>query len=108
MANQVAALFDPAGPQEAAGAAVYRCASGKALACYVGANLPCAKIKTQRRNEAVSLYCREHPDDTVSAAVSGHETLFEWRCVGRNAEAVKPLWRLDSRGFAAELWKPLP
>ena len=108
MANAVSALFELADPKEAAGAVVYRCAGGNALVCYVGANLPCAKIETQRKNEAVSRYCRENPDDTVPAAVSGHETLFEWRCVGKNAQTGKPLWRLDSRGFTAELWKPLP
>ena len=108
MADKVAALFELASPEAAAGAAVYRCAGGKALACYVGANLPCAKIETSRKNAAVSRYCRENPGDTVPAAVSGHDTLFEWSCVGKNAKAGKPVWRLDARGFAAELRKPLP
>jgi hypothetical protein len=107
MADKVAALFELAGQQQA-DAAVYRCAGGKVLACYVGANLPCARIETSRKNEAVSRYCRENPGDTVPAAVSGHDTLFAWSCVGKNAEAGKPVWRLDARGFAAELWKPLP
>ncbi|CCE11921.1 exported hypothetical protein [Bradyrhizobium sp. STM 3843] len=108
MAPAVAKLFELSGPEEAADAAVYRCAGGKPLACYVGANLPCAKIATSRTNEAVSRYCRENPGGTVPAAVSGHDTLFEWRCVGKDALAGKPLWHLDARGFAIELWKPLP
>jgi hypothetical protein len=108
MANEVARLFELSGPEQAAGAAVCRCAGGKALLCYVGANLPCVKIDTSRKNEAVARCCRENPGDTVPAAVSGHDTLFEWRCVGKNAQAGKPVWRRDARGFAAELWKSLP
>src|SRR6185312_1192237 len=61
MPDKVAALFELASPEAAAGAAVYRCAGGKALACYVGANLPCAKIETSRKNAAGRIQATRFP-----------------------------------------------
>jgi hypothetical protein len=86
---------------------VWRCAQGRVLACFVGANLPCGKLEARENLAAVDTWCRSHPGGPVPASVSGHETLWRWRCDGAAAQRDGQAWHLDARGFAAELWKPL-
>lgn len=86
---------------------VWRCAQGRVLACFVGANLPCGKLDTREDLPAVTSWCRSHPGGPVPASVSGHATLWRWRCDEAVGARDGPAWRLDERGFAAELWKPL-
>ena len=86
----------------------YRCADGNVLLCTVGANLPCGKANTSRALPGVSQWCATHENDSViPMAVTGHDTLYEWRCVGRTAKAGKPVGARDARGFFAEYWKRL-
>lgn len=86
----------------------YRCASGNVLICTVGANLPCGKANTSRTLPDVSQWCATHENaDIIPMAVTGHDTLYEWRCAGRAATAGKPVGALDARGFFAEYWKRL-
>lgn len=89
-------------------AAYYRCAESRVLVCWVGANIPCGKANTAKAMPAATQWCATHPDsDFIPMVVTGHDTLYSWRCVGRAAQAGAPAGKLDARGFFAENWKPL-
>ena len=89
---------------------VYRCAAGHVLACTVGANLPCGKANTSRTpGEGLVQWCRANPDAaTIPAAVTGHDTLYEWSCHAGAPGIVRQTLHADPRGFVAEFWKRLP
>lgn len=85
---------------------VFRCMEGAVLICTTGANLPCGKANTSRRLPAAERYCRENPDASVIPMfVTGHDTIYAWRCQGAQAVAGEPAEALDARGFVAGLWK---
>jgi hypothetical protein len=87
-------------------AAYYRCAAGHVLACWVGANIPCGKANTAKTLPAATEWCATHPDsDFIPMVVTGHDTLYSWRCVGHAAQAGAPAGKLDARGFFDENWK---
>lgn len=93
-------------PAEAARGS-WRCDDGKVLACIAGANLPCGKMSTSTTSPAADTWCRAHPDGTIPAFVTGHDTVWRWRCSGTHAEHGEPAWTLDPAGFARELWRPI-
>jgi hypothetical protein len=37
--------------------------------------------------------------------VTGHDTLYSWRCAGGKAEVGPPISKLDARGFLTDYWK---
>lgn len=85
---------------------VFRCMDGTVLLCNAGANLPCGKANVGRRLASAGRYCREHPDASdIPAYVTGHDTIYTWRCQGANAVTGEPTETLDGRGFMARLWK---
>jgi hypothetical protein len=85
----------------------YRCAAGRVLLCTAGANLPCGKANTRRNLPAADAWCAEHPgSDFIPAFVTGHDTIYRWRCSGNRAAAVGKPMRLHRRGFIARYWKP--
>ncbi len=87
---------------------VFLCEGGAALVCNFGANLPCGKADTERGLPAAGQYCREHPDSPfIPMFVTGHDTVYRWRCRGTAAAAQGPVARLDDRGFIERLWKPV-
>jgi hypothetical protein len=89
--------------------AKFRCMDGKVYACFVGANLPCGKMNTSRRNPGAEEFCRTDPDaDFVPMAATGHDTIFSYRCRGGKPEVAHTSYDLDQRGFAKSLWVPLP
>jgi hypothetical protein len=54
------------------------------MGCMVGANLVCDKA--DQRRAAGATWCRENPGATViPMAATGHATIYEWSCNGRNA-----------------------
>ncbi|HLY89000.1 MAG TPA: hypothetical protein VKQ27_08445 [Acetobacteraceae bacterium] len=89
---------------------VYRCAAGHVLACTVGANLPCGKADASRTpGEGLVQWCRANPDAaSIPAAVTGHDTLYEWSCHAGTPGIVRQTLHADPRGFVAEFWKRLP
>ncbi|HTV35737.1 MAG TPA: hypothetical protein VMF12_04840 [Xanthobacteraceae bacterium] len=90
----------------AVGAGFFRCADGAVLVCWVGANLPCRKANTANELPAATQWCRTHEHaEFIPMAVTGHDTLYSWRCVGGKAVAGAPVGALDPRGFFAEYWK---
>jgi hypothetical protein len=83
----------------------FRCMNGKVLVCFVGANLPCAKMNTARENAGANEFCRSNPDaNFVGAAATGHDTVYSYRCRDGRAEVDAEIWELDERGFAKKLW----
>ncbi|MBN1994442.1 MAG: hypothetical protein JW953_17220 [Anaerolineae bacterium] len=85
----------------------WRCMDGQVWACFVGANLPCtAKANTSRTPTAeMTDFCRENPNaDVVPAAVTGRETVYEWRCKDGAPEVVKQLVEPDAQGFLSNIW----
>jgi len=106
----VNALFHTAmRPQVAVRMTVFRCAGGHVLVCGMGANLPCGKADTSRTSEGGTAWCRDHPDaDFIPAYVTGHATIFDWRCHGGAPVIVRKAFHVDPRGFVAEFWRELP
>jgi hypothetical protein len=108
LAAAIKQLFDVSGP-EADAASYYRCAGGKVLLCYVGANLSCGKADQRRSMAAANQWCQKNPNSKfIPMAVTGHDTPYEWRCVGRKAKTFGKSEPIDARGFFADHWKVLP
>jgi putative hemolysin len=85
----------------------WRCAGGKVLACFVGANLPCGeKADTSKTpNAGIVDYCKANPAaEVVPAAAAGRATVYEWRCKSGAPEIVKQVFKPDAQGFIAEIW----
>ena len=90
-------------------AVVWRCAEGRVLGCFAGANLPCDKADTRTEIPAVDAWCRSHPGaGTVPMVVAGNASVWRWRCDGTGAAARDgAAWQVDQQGFLAGLWRPL-
>jgi hypothetical protein len=89
--------------------AQYRCMNGKVMVCFVGANLPCAKMNAQRENPGADMFCRDNPDaGSVPAYAIGHDSIHAYRCRNGKAEVTGTTRQLDQRGFAKDLWIELP
>jgi hypothetical protein len=87
----------------------YRCMDGKVLACFVGANLPCAKMNAARDNPGANEFCKTNPnDDVVPAFATGHDAVYSYKCASGKAVVTGNSWALDKRGFAKELWTEVP
>jgi hypothetical protein len=85
----------------------WRCMDGKVYACTVGANLPCEdKANTDRDpTQEMNDYCAANQNsDVVPAAVTGHNTVYEWHCQGATAEVVRQIMTPDARGYLANIW----
>ena len=103
-----AALGLPASAADSEGY-FWRCMDGAVLVCAVGANIPCqAKADRTRHNAGAEAYCRDRGNaDLVPAYATGHETIYEWRCISGAAVRGKAVAQLDRRGFRVELWHRL-
>jgi hypothetical protein len=85
-----------------------RCAGKKLMACVIGANLNCGKVNRSRSLPGANEFCRGNPNaDVVPMAATGHDTIFNWRCVGRRAVATKVIVAVDPEGYDAGNWKEL-
>jgi hypothetical protein len=105
LAAAVKSLFNFGG-NVALRATYYRCAGGDVEVCSVGANLPCDKADTRKDLPAATQWCATRANaDFIPAYVTGHDTLYSWRCAGGKAEAAAPVGMLDARGFFTEYWK---
>ena len=84
----------------------FRCAGGHVLICTVGANLPCGKANKNRHLPAADQWCADHRDaNFLPAYVTGHDTIYQWRCSGTKADTVGNAMKVDARGFIARFWK---
>jgi hypothetical protein len=86
----------------------FRCMEGKVSLCNTGANLVCGKANTSRRSAGAADFCKQNPgSDIVPMAATGHDTVYEWKCVGNKAVISKQVETVDPRGFLTENWKQL-
>ncbi|HUB95086.1 MAG TPA: hypothetical protein VL993_04165 [Stellaceae bacterium] len=84
----------------------FRCDRGAVLVCNVGANLPCGKANTSRHLPAADQWCAEHAgSDFIPMYVTGHDTIYRWRCAGAKAAIAATEFKLDRRGFISQFWK---
>jgi hypothetical protein len=74
--------------------------------CMVGANLVCDKADQRRALPGATAWCRENPGaNVIPMAATGHATIYEWSCNGRNAVPGKALVSVDPQGYIANNWK---
>lgn len=93
---------------ELAQGAVARCAGGKLLACTPGANLPCGHADTRQDLPPADARCAQHQDaGFIPAYVTGHATIYAWRCAGPRAVIAGQVAHTDAQGCVAEYWRPL-
>jgi hypothetical protein len=82
---------------------------GKTMVCFIGANLPCAKIVTARDNPGADAFCKKASNgNSVPAYATGHDSAYSFTCRDGRAVVDRETWRLDKRGFAAKIWTALP
>lgn len=87
----------------------YRCMNGKVLVCFVGANLPCAKMNASRDNPGADAFCKANPNnEVVPAAATGHDAVYAYKCRNGKAVITGNPWKLDKRGFGKTLWAEVP
>jgi hypothetical protein len=85
---------------------VYRCLDGKILMCTVGANLVCGKANMRRDLPGVAAWCRDHRDaDSIPMFVTGHDTIYRWRCSDGTPVAEATVEAVDARGFLSRNWQ---
>jgi len=92
------------------GGTTWRCVDGQVYACFVGANLPCdAKMSTDRTPTQEEIdFCQENPNaEVIPAAVTGRETVYEWRCTNGEPEIVSQVYQVDAQGFRSDIWYPV-
>lgn len=82
--------------------------SGRIWLCSYGANLICEKADVSRDSPGAERFCKANPNSIgVPMSATGHATIYEWKCVGREARIVRQSSIIDARGFLADNWKPL-
>lgn len=85
----------------------WRCMNGQVYACFVGANLPCeSKANTsQQPTPEMNDFCTANPaSDFIPAAVTGHDTIYEWACKNGQAVAGQQVFHVDPQGYIQEIW----
>ncbi len=85
----------------------WRCMGSEVYACFVGANLPCQSKADTRRIPTLAMwrFCRANPGaDNIPAAVTGRETIYQWRCTGSRPTIVRQVDAPDARGFLKRIW----
>ena len=108
--RQAAGIAEGAPDAWVAQGTIWRCMDSSVWACFRGANIPCtAKADTSEIPTAeMEAYCKDHPNaETIPAAVTGRETVYEWRCSGEKPEVVRQIFHPDARGFIGEFWYEL-
>ena len=85
-----------------------RCMNGAVWLCNYGANLICEKADVRRSSPGADRFCKENPDSIgVPMSATGHATVYDWKCVSREARIIGQIVQIDGRGFMAENWKQL-
>src|SRR5580698_8383859 len=78
----------------------YRCAGGTVMLCNEGANLPCGKANLSKHLPGATAWCKDNPTTGfVPMVATGHDTIYDWRCVTGVATPGAPVRKIDARGF---------
>jgi hypothetical protein len=90
--------------------AYWRCMDGKVYACTVGANLPCdSKANTDKTPTQPEIdYSQANPSDFIPAYITGHDTIYIWRCKAGKAEIDSQGFHVDKQGYIVEIWYAIP
>ncbi len=89
---------------------IWRCMGGKVYACNFGANLPCdSKANTSSTpTQAMLDFCKATPNtDFIPMAVTGHDTIYSWRCVNDQPQVLQQIAQVDAAGYLANIWYPI-
>jgi hypothetical protein len=89
---------------------IWRCMNGTVYVCNFGANLPCdSKADTNSTpSPEVSDYCQANPNaDFIPLSVTGHATVYNWKCINGGAQAGDAVNPVDGRGFLQSIWYPI-
>jgi hypothetical protein len=82
--------------------------SSKVWLCNYGANLICGKANASHVSAGATAFCKENPgSDSVPMAATGHDTIYQWECLGKEPHITGQIEKIDPRGFIAENWKQL-
>lgn len=86
----------------------FRCMNGAVWLCNYGVNLICGKADVSRNSPGADRFCKQNPDSIgVPMSATGHATVYDWKCVGREARIIGRIVEIDGRGFMTENWKQL-
>jgi hypothetical protein len=89
---------------------IWRCMGGKVMVCNFGANLPCdSKANTSKEPTPEMVdFCKANPQvDFVPMAVTGHETIYSWRCSQGAPVLLDQIAHVDAAGYLQEIWYPV-
>ena len=86
---------------------IWRCMDRKVYACNFGANLPCDLKANIDRTPSPGLaeYCKSNPDsEVVPMSVTGHDTIYSWRCVKDTPQVLDQISQVDAAGYLSQIW----
>lgn len=86
---------------------IWRCMDHQVYACNFGANLPCdSKAKTDKTpTQAMRDFCKANQNaEVIPASVTGHDTIFTWRCVKDTPELLNQADTVDAAGYLSRIW----
>jgi hypothetical protein len=86
---------------------IWRCMDHKLYACNFGANLPCdSKANTDKTpTQEMQDFCKANSNsDFIPMSVTGHSTIYSWRCVNDTAELLDQIDTVDAAGYLARIW----
>ncbi len=91
-------------------ATIWRCMGGKVYACNFGANLRCdSQADTNKTpTQAMTEFCTANPSsDFIPMSVTGHATVYMWRCSQGKPDPQKQIVSVDAQGYLANIWYPI-
>jgi hypothetical protein len=89
---------------------IWRCMNSQVYACNFGANLPCdSKANTDKTpSPAMENYCKANPNsEFIPMSETGHDTVYNWRCVKDRPEVLEQIGQVDAAGFLEQIWYPI-
>jgi len=89
---------------------IWRCMDGQVYACNFGANLPCDSKANTDKNPTPEMadFCKANPEvDFIPMYVTGHNTIYSWRCVKGAPELLEQIAQVDAAGYLANIWYPI-
>lgn len=89
---------------EAVEASSWRCLDGRVLLCQNSADGDSCSKKDSSRVPNIDIRESCEENGSVSSAVAAYSA-STWRCENKRPVIVRT-WRLDKRGFMAEMWRP--
>jgi hypothetical protein len=90
--------------------AVWRCMDSQVWVCNFGANIPCEDKAdpSQTPTAAMQDFCKANPAaEFIPASVTGHTTVYEWKCSNGTAIVGRQVLHVDGRGYPSEFWHQL-